>query len=37
MVQERQIGTLHAELDISPLLAERREVLWTLIISNAVL
>ena len=37
MVQERQIGTLHAELDISPLLAERREVLWTLIISNASL
>jgi signal transduction histidine kinase len=37
MVNERQIGTLHAELDISPLLAERREVLWTLILSNAAL
>jgi signal transduction histidine kinase len=37
MVNDRQIGTLHAELDISPLLAERREVLWTLILSNAAL
>jgi signal transduction histidine kinase len=37
MVNERQIGTLHAELDISPLLAERREVLWTLVLSNAAL
>jgi signal transduction histidine kinase len=37
MVNERQIGALHAELDISPLLAERREVLWTLIVSNAAL
>ena len=37
VVEGRQIGTLHAELDISPLLAERREVLWTLIASNAAL
>jgi two-component system, OmpR family, sensor kinase len=37
MVQARQIGTLHAELDISPLLSERREVLWTLIFTNAAL
>ena len=37
IVQGRQIGTLHAELDISPLLAERNEVLWTLIASNAAL
>ncbi len=37
IVQGRQIGTLHAELDISPLLAERSEVLWTLIASNAAL
>jgi signal transduction histidine kinase len=37
MVNERRIGTLHAELDISPLLAERREVLWTLVVSNAAL
>jgi signal transduction histidine kinase len=35
LVQDRQIGTLHAELDISPLLGERREVLWTLVASNA--
>ena len=37
IVQGRQIGTLHAELDISPLLTERREVLWTLILTNAAL
>jgi signal transduction histidine kinase len=37
VVEGRQIGTLHAELNISPLLAERREVLWTLIATNAVL
>lgn len=37
VVENRVIGTLHAELDISPLLAERREVLWTLIVSNAIL
>ena len=37
VVQGRQIATLHAELDISPLLAERRQVLWTLIGSNAAL
>jgi signal transduction histidine kinase len=37
MVKDRQIGTLHAEFDISPLLAERNEVLWTLIATNAAL
>lgn len=37
VVQGRKIGTLHAELDISPLFAERREVLWTLIASNALI
>jgi signal transduction histidine kinase len=37
VVQGRQVGTLHAELDISPLFAERREVLWTLIASNALI
>ena len=37
VVQGRPIGTLHAELDISPLLVERNEVLWTLIASNAAL
>ena len=35
MVQSRLIATLHAELDISPLLRERRQVLWTLIGTNA--
>ncbi|MBZ0227964.1 MAG: HAMP domain-containing histidine kinase [Bauldia sp.] len=35
VVEDRVIGTVHAELDISPLLAERRDVLWTLIGSNA--
>lgn len=37
VVQNRPIGAIHAELDISPLLAERRDVLWTLIASNAAL
>lgn len=36
-VEGRTIGTIHSKLDISPLLAERREVLWYLIISNATL
>jgi signal transduction histidine kinase len=35
VVQGRRIATLHAEFDISPLLAERHQVLWTLIASNA--
>jgi signal transduction histidine kinase len=35
VVEGRNIGALHAELDITPLLAERKEVLWTLIASNA--
>jgi signal transduction histidine kinase len=37
IVEGRRIGTLHAELNISPLLAERQEVLWTLIATNALL
>ncbi|MBN9022487.1 MAG: HAMP domain-containing histidine kinase [Rhizobiales bacterium] len=37
VVEGRRIGTVHAKLNISPLLAERREVLWTLIATNAVL
>ena len=37
VVEGRRIGTLHAEFNISPLLAERREVLWTLIATNALL
>jgi signal transduction histidine kinase len=32
--QGRLIGAIYAELDIAPLLAERREVLWTLILTN---
>jgi len=32
--QGRLIGAIYAELDIAPLLAERREVLWTLIWTN---
>jgi signal transduction histidine kinase len=37
VVEGRPIGALHAQLNISPLLGERREVLWTLIATNAVL
>lgn len=37
VVEGRRIGTLHAEFNIVPLLAERREVLWTLIATNALL
>ena len=33
----RAIGAIHAKLDISSLLEERRRVLWTLVLSNAVL
>ena len=31
------IGSIYAALDIAPLLAERREVLWTLILTNVAL
>lgn len=31
------VGSIYAALDIAPLLAERREVLWTLIFTNAAL
>lgn len=37
VVEGRRIGAVYAELNISPLLAERREVLWTLIATNAIL
>jgi signal transduction histidine kinase len=37
VVEGRRIGTLHAQFNISPLIAERREVLWTLIGTNALL
>lgn len=36
-VEGRTIGHIYSQLDISPLLAERGEVLWYLIASNAVL
>jgi signal transduction histidine kinase len=32
-----RIGSIYATLDIAPLLAERRTVLWTLILTNAAL
>jgi two-component system OmpR family sensor kinase len=31
------VGTIYSALDIAPLLAERREVLWTLIVTNVAL
>ncbi len=33
----RAVGSIHAKFDIAPLLEERRRVLWTLVLSNAVL
>lgn len=33
--EKRPVGSIYAGLDIAPLLAERREVLWTLILTNA--
>jgi signal transduction histidine kinase len=32
-----RVGSIYAALDIAPLLAERRTVLWTLILTNAAL
>ncbi len=32
--EKRAVGSIYAGLDIAPLLAERREVLWTLILTN---
>ncbi|MBN9265229.1 HAMP domain-containing sensor histidine kinase [Hyphomicrobium sp. CS1BSMeth3] len=32
-----RIGSIYAALDIAPLLAERRSVLWTLLLTNALL
>ena len=37
MVEGRQIGRINTRIDISPMLAERAEVTWYLVISNAVL
>jgi two-component system OmpR family sensor kinase len=33
----RRLGAIHAELDIASLVEERRDVLWTLVLSNAAL
>ena len=35
--QGQRVGTIYAVLDVSHLLAERRNVLWTLLITNAIL
>lgn len=35
--QNLEIGSIYAEIDVSGLLAERREVLWTLITTNGAL
>jgi signal transduction histidine kinase len=37
MFQDRRIGTILAEADIASLLAERRDVFWTLILTNLTL
>lgn len=37
LYQEKMIGTVHASFDISHLIAERRQVLQTLLATNAVL
>jgi two-component system OmpR family sensor kinase len=37
LYENLRIGGIFAALDIAPLLAERREVLWTLVLTNAAL
>lgn len=37
VVEGRTIGRIYAQLDITPMLSERSDVLWTLIYSNAAL
>jgi signal transduction histidine kinase len=37
LYENLRIGSIHAALDIAPLLAERRQVLWTLILTNMAL
>lgn len=37
LYENLRIGTIYAALDIAPLLAERREVLWALILTNIAL
>jgi signal transduction histidine kinase len=36
-VEGRVVGLIHSRLDISPLLAERGEVIWYLVLTNGVL
>jgi signal transduction histidine kinase len=37
LYENQPIGSIHAALDIAPLIAERRHVLWTLILTNMAL
>jgi hypothetical protein len=37
LYENLRVGSIYAALDIAPLLAERRAVLWTLILTNAAL
>lgn len=37
LYENLRIGSIYASLDIAPLLAERRNVLWTLMLTNALL
>jgi signal transduction histidine kinase len=37
LYENLRVGSIYAALDIAPLLAERRSVLWTLILTNAAL
>jgi two-component system, OmpR family, sensor kinase len=37
LYENLRIGSIYSALDIAPLLTERREVLWTLILTNVVL
>jgi signal transduction histidine kinase len=37
LYENLRVGSIYAALDIAPLLAERRSVFWTLILTNAVL
>jgi signal transduction histidine kinase len=37
LYENLRIGSIYAALDIAPLLAERRDVLWTLILTNVAL
>lgn len=37
LYNDQKIGSVYSKLDIAPLIRERRHVLWTLILSNAVL